>query len=57
MNKTRINNTWVWLLASAPVIGLLLEAFIAGITATSEHMLEQNLLNQKFWYVTSTRES
>tara|TARA_R110000851_G_scaffold315514_1_gene478029 strand:+ start:13027 stop:13377 length:351 start_codon:yes stop_codon:yes gene_type:complete len=52
MNKTRINNTWVWLLASAPVIGLLLEAFIAGITATSEHMLEQNLLNQKFWYVT-----
>lgn len=52
MNKTRINNTWVWLLAAAPVIGLFLEAFIIGAGATSAHMFEKNLLEHKFWYIT-----
>lgn len=48
-----INNTIVWILAFAPIIGLFLEAFIAGIVYQEDsYMIDESLSDAEFWYVT-----
>lgn len=51
-----ISNWLIWVLAFAPVIGLMLEAFIAGARASSEYTLDYEvqlaLQTNQYWYVT-----
>ncbi|OZI65372.1 DUF4339 domain-containing protein [Bordetella genomosp. 1] len=48
----RIGSGWVWTLALAPVLGLMLEGIISGIYSHSEYELTLVLLSRKFWYAT-----
>ncbi|MBV7515888.1 DUF4339 domain-containing protein [Pseudomonas sp. PDM25] len=43
-----VNNTVVWLLASAPLLGYLLEAFVAGATGGGQRALSEG----HYWYLT-----
>ena len=47
-----VNNTVVWVLAFAPIIGLMLEYFVAGMVYHSEYSAERAVSNGKFWYIT-----
>lgn len=48
-----INNTIIWFLAFAPLIGYLLEWFIAGaIHGDHEFAAEVAMANSKYWFVT-----
>ncbi len=49
---SRISNVVVWILAAAPIIGALLEGFIAGIFSQSEYALSVAISERKYWYVT-----
>lgn len=40
------------MLASAPLIGALLEGLVASILASNTYALEQALLNNDYWYIT-----
>jgi len=52
----RISNTVVWCLAVAPIIGMMLEAMLAGALAPSEAMAEYAgavaMKTGQYWYVT-----
>lgn len=48
----KVNNTVVWVLAFAPIIGLNLEGFIAGLLYGDSYRAEAALSNAEFWYVT-----
>lgn len=47
-----VNNTVVWVLAFAPILGLMLEYFVAGMVYDSEYSIERAVSNGKFWYIT-----
>ena len=48
-----VNNTLVWVLAFAPILGFLLEHFIAGaVYHTNGQAAEAAIANGTFWYVT-----
>lgn len=47
------NNTVVWVLAFAPILGTFLEGILAGlIYHGNEHLAESALEQHKFWFVT-----
>ena len=48
-----VSNKVVWILAFAPIIGLMLEYFIAGaVHSNNEHAATAAAENADFWYVT-----
>lgn len=48
-----VNNTVVWVLAFAPFIGFLLEAFVAGMVyADNPYQAESAAFGGQFWYIT-----
>ena len=48
-----INNTIVWILAFAPLIGLFAEAIVAGIVyGGSEYRIQRALSGGEFFYIT-----
>ncbi len=47
-----VNNKIVWLLAFAPLIGYLLESFVAGLFGSTEAQWERAMANNRYWYVT-----
>lgn len=49
---SKINNTVVWILAAAPIIGLFLEGFIAGLIGKNEFEVEMAINEHHYWYVT-----
>ncbi len=49
----RINNTLVWFLAFAPLIGYFLEAVVAGIVSGgNEYRISRDMAEARYWYVT-----
>ncbi|MBU9185201.1 DUF4339 domain-containing protein [Burkholderia multivorans] len=53
---TKISNAIVWILALAPMIGLMLQAMIAGAQAPSEYMAEYAaqaaVKSGQYWWIT-----
>lgn len=49
-----VNNSVVWVLAFAPIIGLLLEFFVSGAVHGDNYLAEEAAMNGDFWYVTLT---
>ncbi|VFT62135.1 hypothetical protein [Pseudomonas aeruginosa] len=47
-----MNNTLVWVLAFVPIIGYLLESFVAGLFNTNETQWERAMAESRYWYVT-----
>ena len=48
-----VNNTIVWFLAFAPLIGLFFEGVLAGIIyGENEYRIEKALSDAEFWYIT-----
>ncbi|MDI1270530.1 MAG: DUF4339 domain-containing protein [Polaromonas sp.] len=47
-----INNTVIWVLAFAPLIGLMLEYFVAGIIYRNGRLAELAVENNKYWFIT-----
>lgn len=47
-----VSNTVIWILAFAPLIGFMLEAFIAGATTVDEDAAMETLFSGQFWYIT-----
>lgn len=48
-----VNNTVVWLLAFAPIIGLFIEATVAAFAYNgNEYRMEKALADAEFWYIT-----
>ena len=48
-----VNNTLVWVLAFAPVLGFILEGLVAGfVYHGNDHLVELAMAHNKFWYVT-----
>ena len=52
LSGEHVNNTVVWILAFAPIIGYLLEWFIAGAINGSERKAEQAMAEAKYFYIT-----
>lgn len=49
----QVNNTLVWLLAFAPIIGLALEYFVSGVMhSDSEYLTQSAAENGDYWYIT-----
>ncbi|MEB0148714.1 MULTISPECIES: DUF4339 domain-containing protein [unclassified Pseudomonas] len=46
-----VSNTLAWLLAFAPIIGYLLEAFVASLMGNSGAQLNHALADNRYWYV------
>ena len=47
-----VNNTLVWLLAFAPILGYLMEAFVAGAVGGSALQVENAMRENHYWYLT-----
>ncbi|MBM4042978.1 MAG: DUF4339 domain-containing protein [Planctomycetes bacterium] len=49
-----VNNTWVWVLAFAPVIGTFIEGFVGGFVSSKENLSleEQIRMMDKLWWIT-----
>lgn len=47
-----MNDTLVWVLAFAPIIGYLMELFVAGAINGSEAAAAQAMENASYWYIT-----
>jgi uncharacterized protein DUF4339 len=47
-----VKNTVVWLLAFAPLIGMVVEAFVAYSINANDNMAEAALENNKYWFIT-----
>ncbi|MGO3395225.1 MAG: DUF4339 domain-containing protein [Serratia proteamaculans] len=47
-----ISNTVVWVLALAPLLGFMLEAFIAGMVYGNEDSAMEAVFNGQFFYIT-----
>lgn len=52
VDGARVNNTIVWFLAFAPIIGYLAEWFIAGMLNGSEARTAAAMADARYWYVT-----
>lgn len=48
----KVNNTVIWVLAFAPLLGLFLEAVVAYSLYGDSYRAEQALNNNQFWYIT-----
>ncbi len=47
-----VNNTVVWVLAFAPLIGLFLEYFFAGlVNSSNQFQAEMDMANNKYWFI------
>lgn len=51
LSGDQINNTLVWILAFAPIIGLVLEAIIAYSLYGDSYRAEEAMANSQFWYM------
>jgi len=49
--SSSINNTIVWVLAFAPIIGIFCEGIIAGVIYSSEHRAMRAVENGEFFYI------
>lgn len=47
-----VNNTVVWILAFAPIIGMMLEYFVAGLMHGENPGAEAMAASGKYWYIT-----
>lgn len=48
-----VNNTLVWVLAFAPLIGLFLESLLAlAVNGGNEYRAERDMIDGSYWYVT-----
>lgn len=53
LSGRHVNNTLVWALAFAPIIGLMLEYFVAGMVyGDNERAMEAAVKDNKFWFIT-----
>jgi hypothetical protein len=52
LTGSSLNNTYIWILAFAPIIGLILEYTLAYATSSSDYVAENNVDNGKYWIVT-----
>lgn len=53
LSGEHINNTLIWVLAFAPIIGYLLEWFVAGaMHGNNQFGVEIAMENNKYWFVT-----
>ena len=52
LSGDHVNNTVVWILAFAPIIGYLIEWFVAGAINGSEWKAEQAMAEAKYFYIT-----
>jgi hypothetical protein len=52
LTGTAVNNKVVWVLAFAPLIGYLLESFIAGLLGSTHSQWERDMSENRYWYVT-----
>lgn len=52
LSGAHVNNGIVWTLAFAPLIGLMLEYFVAGLLERSEYAAESAVDAGKYWIVT-----
>lgn len=53
LSGEHINNTLVWVLAFAPLIGYFLEAFVAGVIhGDNEFAVQVAIQNKEYWFVT-----
>lgn len=53
LSGEHVNNTLVWILAFAPIIGLILEYFVAGIVHSDNQLAaEISVQSNKYWFVT-----
>lgn len=48
----KVNNTVVWILAFAPLIGSFIEGFIAGMIYENPYRIDSAISNAEFWYIT-----
>jgi len=49
----RVNNSFAWALAFAPIVGYLLEAFVSGLVNANDPFAAQAALaNGNFWFIT-----
>lgn len=46
-----VSNTVVWILAFAPLIGLILESLVAGVLAQNEYEAAHAMATSKYWYI------
>ncbi len=46
-----VNNTIVWILAFAPLIGLIVESIVAGVLAQNEYDAGLAMASSKYWYI------
>jgi predicted amidophosphoribosyltransferase len=47
----KVNNTIVWILAFAPLIGLIIESIVAGVLAQNEYDAAQAMAANKYWFI------
>lgn len=52
LSGVHVNNTIVWILAFAPLIGLVLEYVVAGALYGNEWQAQVAVKENKFWYIT-----
>ncbi len=52
LSGSSINNNYIWLLAFAPIIGIILEHTIANTTASNAYEASENIANHKFFAAT-----
>ena len=53
LSGDHVNNTIIWVLAFAPIIGLILEGIVAGMVyGGNEYRIQAALSNAQFWYIT-----
>ncbi len=52
LSGAHVNNTVVWVLAFAPVLGYLLEHFVAGMFEANQAMAMRAASSSKYWFVT-----
>jgi len=52
LTATAVSNKVVWVLAFAPLIGYMLESFIAGLLGSTHGQWERAMSENRYWYVT-----
>jgi hypothetical protein len=52
LSGVHVNNTFVWILAFAPLIGLFLEGVVAGLFSANDFAADLAISNSKYWFVT-----